>query len=53
MKGKLRCRMHGGRAGAPKAERNGAYRHGRHTREAVEERRRLSEILRLLRAFAP
>jgi hypothetical protein len=28
MRGKPVCRMHGGKAGAPKGERNGAYRHG-------------------------
>jgi hypothetical protein len=31
-----KCRMHGGRSpGAPKGERNGNYRHGRFTDEAV------------------
>ncbi|ARQ08610.1 hypothetical protein NXC12_CH00519 [Rhizobium etli] len=28
--------MHGARAGAPKGERNGNYRHGAHTNEARE-----------------
>jgi hypothetical protein len=32
--GRSVCRMHGGKADAPKGERNGAYRHGRHTCEA-------------------
>ncbi len=31
-----KCRMHGGRAGGPFGARNGAYRHGRYTREAKE-----------------
>ena len=36
--GRPKCRMHGGNAGAPKGKRNGAYRHGRFTQEAIEER---------------
>jgi len=31
------CRFHGARDGGPKGERNGAYRHGLHTAEAVAE----------------
>lgn len=38
MKGKRVCRLHGGRAGAPKGERNGAFKHGGWTDEAVELR---------------
>src|SRR5215204_1330947 len=35
-----RCRMHGGTSpGAPKGERNGAYKHGRFTNEAIARRR--------------
>ena len=35
--GKTRCRMHGGAAGsgAPKGRRNGKYRHGGFTTEAI------------------
>jgi hypothetical protein len=46
--GKARCRMHGGAAGsgAPKGKRNGKYRHGRFTKEAIEERRRLASLIR-------
>ena len=40
------CRFHGARGGGPKGERNGMYRHGLYTREAVEERRLLRELLR-------
>jgi hypothetical protein len=29
-----RCRMHGARAGAPTGSRNGAYKHGCHTKQA-------------------
>ncbi|WP_336491070.1 HGGxSTG domain-containing protein [Methylobacterium nigriterrae] len=48
-----RCRMHGGASpGAPKGERNGMYRHGGYTNEAVELRRELNEWVRLRRQFA-
>lgn len=40
------CRFHGARGGAPKGEQNGMYRHGLYTKEAVEERRLLRELLR-------
>ena len=45
--GKARCRLHGGApgSGAPSGIRNGSYKHGRYTREALEE-------ARILRAFA-
>ena len=45
-KGKARCRLHGGApgSGAPTGARNGSYKHGRYTREALEE-------TRMLRAF--
>jgi len=38
--GKGRCRLHGGAlgSGAPSGRRNGNYRHGRHTKEAIAER---------------
>ena len=43
--------MHGGAhgSGAPEGERNGRYRHGAFTQEAVEERRVLTRILRRAR----
>src|SRR5438128_4755250 len=43
VRGKRRCRMHGGApgSGAPFGRRNGNYRHGHFTSEAKEERRRL------------
>jgi hypothetical protein len=46
--GKTRCRMHGGAAGsgAPKGKRNGKYRHGGFTAEAIDERRRLTSLIR-------
>jgi hypothetical protein len=54
MKGKKRCRLHGSASpGAPKGERNGNYKHGRRTREAVAQRQEgralLRALLRLLR----
>jgi hypothetical protein len=39
MRGKSVCRLHGGKGGGPKGERNGAYRTGRYTAEAKAERR--------------
>ncbi len=40
------CRFHGARGGAPKGARNGRYKHGLFTTEAVEERRVIRELLR-------
>jgi hypothetical protein len=55
MRGKAVCRMHGGKGGAPKGKRNGAYRHGRHTLEAIAQRRELArgcaEVRVLIRAM--
>ena len=39
MRGKPVCRLHGGKGGGPKGERNGAYRTGRYTAEAKADRR--------------
>ena len=46
VRGKKRCRMHGGApgAGAPKANQN-ARKHGLFTREAVAERRQIQALL--------
>ncbi|WP_342150418.1 hypothetical protein [Methylorubrum sp. SB2] len=48
MGGKKRCRMHGGAAGsgAPSGERNGAYRHGLKTQEAMAFEREARAFLR-------
>src|SRR5829696_2327225 len=44
-----RCRMHGGKSpGAPKGKANGNYRHGRFTCEAIERRRGLNALVRML-----
>lgn len=37
--GKARCQLHGGRAGAPKGARNGNYKTGHYTAEAIEWRK--------------
>lgn len=54
VRGKRRCRMHGGSSGsgAPKGERNGRYRHGRFTCEALEERRKTRALMAQMQAFA-
>lgn len=45
-----RCRMHGGtNPGAPMGERNGAYRHGHYTNEAVERRRQFHALMKAAR----
>lgn len=45
------CRHHGAGGGAPKGERNGNYRHGLYTLEAVAERRRIAALLKMARAL--
>ncbi|MDX6807168.1 HGGxSTG domain-containing protein [Terrihabitans rhizophilus] len=51
VRGKIRCRMHGGAkgSGAPRGERNGAYRHGFHTAEAKHVRTLAADLLRACR----
>ncbi len=39
------CRFHGAGGGAPKGARNGRYKNGLFTTEAVEERRVIRELL--------
>jgi hypothetical protein len=55
VRGKKVCRMHGARAGAPKGERNGNYRHGGYSnevRELAAQARLLKKISReFLRAL--
>jgi len=47
VRGKSRCRMHGGApgSGAPRGNKN-ALKHGRFTREAVAERKKVGELIR-------
>jgi hypothetical protein len=46
VRGRKRCRMHGGApgSGAPEANRN-ARKHGRFTRDAIAERRQIQALL--------
>jgi hypothetical protein len=39
-------RFHGARGGAPAGKRNGMYRHGLQTKEAIETRRWISKLQR-------
>jgi hypothetical protein len=53
VKGRSRCRMHGGKSpGAPKGNKN-AWKHGRYSRVAIAERsevrRAVQELQRLIR----
>jgi hypothetical protein len=43
------CRMHGARGGAPKGSRNGNYRHGARTKEAINAGREVNALLRYIR----
>ena len=51
MRGKTRCRIHGGAkgSGAPEGSRNGNFHHGERTREAMAFRRECQEILEAAR----
>jgi uncharacterized protein YjcR len=52
VRGKKRCRMHGGApgSGAPKGNRN-AFKHGFYTKEAIEERRWARELVQESQEF--
>ena len=52
VRGKRRCRMHGGApgSGAPRANQN-ARRHGLFTREAIAERKQIQALLGEARKF--
>jgi len=52
MRGKRRCRMHGGApgSGAPRGNQN-ARRHGLFTGEAIAERKRIRDLLGEARTF--
>jgi hypothetical protein len=51
--GKRRCRMHGGApgSGGPKGARNGNYKHGRYTVEAIASGRWMRRQTREVRAL--
>src|SRR6266480_7842111 len=47
VRGRKRCRLHGGLSpGAPRGSRNGNYTKGDRTREALEERRWVRDLVR-------
>jgi hypothetical protein len=47
-----RCRLHGGLSpGAPKGNRN-AFKHGRYTADAIENRREIAVLLRAMKTLA-
>lgn len=51
LRGKKRCKIHGGKSpGPPKGSQN-ALKHGLYTATAIEERRRVREALLELKAF--
>jgi hypothetical protein len=43
------ARLHGGKGGGPRGEKNGAYRMGRYAAEAKAERREFRRLIRELR----
>jgi len=49
MCGRPVCRLHGGKGGGPKGERNAAYRAGRYTAEAKSDRQTSRALLKELR----
>jgi ribosomal protein L32 len=53
VKGRARCRMHGGAkgSGGPRGRRNGNYKHGRWTRESIEMRRAIRAKVRQIKAL--
>ncbi|WP_280113447.1 hypothetical protein [Methylobacterium nodulans] len=52
MKGRTRCRMHGGAvgSGAPSGSANGRFRHGLRTKEVTALRRWIRQLMRDARA---
>ena len=51
IRGRPKCRLHGGKGGGPKGEGNGRYRTGRFTQEVVEERQKARAQLQEFRAL--
>lgn len=51
MKGKARCKRHGGAkgSGAPKGERNGMWKHGGHSSEAIALRQAANRLMTAIR----
>ena len=51
VRGKRVCKMHGGKgSGAPKGERNGNWKHGGNTREAICLRKSVRRLMTMLAA---
>ena len=48
--GKNVCRFHGARAGAPRGERNGQYKHGLCSKESIQARKQLRALLKQVTA---
>ena len=46
VRGKRVCRMHGARAGAPRGEAHGQFKHGARTIEQQEQRKLLAALLK-------
>ncbi len=47
VRGRTRCRLHGGLSpGAPRGDRNGSFKDGAWTAEAIEERRWLRSLVK-------
>ena len=53
VKGKKRCRMHGGAkgSGAPKDSKN-AFKHGRYSAESIKRRLEVTQLIRQWKALA-
>jgi hypothetical protein len=43
------CRFHGAGGGAPKGERNGMFRHGEYTGDALARRKEVADLIRQVR----
>jgi hypothetical protein len=46
MRGRKVCYYHGGKAGAPRGERNGMHSHGYYTAEAIADRKALRGLIK-------
>lgn len=53
LRGRDRCKLHGGRSTGVSGERNGAFKHGHHTNEAVALRQAAQRLLSEVRDAAP
>jgi len=46
-----RCRMHGGKSTGPKPGTRNALKHGYYTREAIEKRKQVAQLLRVSKSL--